>query len=165
MAVAYPSNLRAPLHQITKEQSRLIRESQPLSGPAYTELLSDDAPVFYNLTFAFISLGEALQFRAWIENNGIHKGVEFDCPIKTEATEAAPEDAKKTQTVKLVDGDIRSYTRDQSSKHFIYQGVFRARKEVTGLEAYYPIIEEGGSYLLNGREQLDRAVNLYAPEA
>lgn len=163
MAIDYPSDLRAPLNTVIKTQTPTFRVSQPLSGPAYNEKTSTDAPVIYNLEFKFRYVEESLRFRAWVEVNDIHRGVPFNCPIRNDAT--GNSDAKKTQLVKVVSGDIRSSSTTINSGFFTHTAQVQCRKEVTGLEDYYELIDEGGVYLLNGREPLDVAINQSAPEA
>lgn len=160
MAVAYPASLALPLQNKRKEQTRKVRESQPLSGPAYTELLSDDAPVFYDLTFTFDQYN-ALLFRAWVETNGIDKGVEFDIPLRNEGTFFGSP-VNETQTVRVVDGDPLSCSNNGIGI-YNYSFTVRARKEETGLEDYYDLILEGGLELLLGNAQLDQAINEEAP--
>lgn len=160
--IDYPSDLRAPLNTVVKTQTQLYDVSQPLSGPSYIRKLSTDAPVFYDLTFKFRYRDEALRFRAWIENNDIHRGVEFNCPIRIDGY--GNDDSQETQVVRLVEGDIRSNNANSTSAFFVYSGRFRCRKEVTGFEDWYELIDEGGSYLLEGREELDISINIEAPE-
>ena len=163
MAVDYPANLRAPLNTVVKTQTATFRNSEPLSGPAYTEKLSTDAPVFYQLTFKFRYKSESLLFRSWVEANDIHRGAPFNCPIRTDAS--GDNLAATTQLVKVVGGDIRSSSCELNIGFFTYTANVQCRKEVTGLENYYDIIAEGGSFLLEGRESLDISINQLAPEA
>lgn len=164
MAIAYPAGLRGPLANKTKTQFPYIRTTQPLSGPAYEEELSTDAPVTYNLTFKFTSPSEALVFRVWVERNKINRGAIFDCPIRTEAFESGGQATQECAFVPTGDSDLLSNTSGKRGV-FTYQGTFRCRKEVTGLEDYYDLIEEGGLYLLEGRSILDESINQDAPEA
>lgn len=163
MAVDYPLDFRTILVGRQKSQTPLIRTHGPLSGPSYIEKLSDDAPLAYNVTFTFGSNNEeALIFLAWIKVNNIQAGAPFNLPILTEGSGFV--DSQETQEVFAIpDVDITSNIHNGLGV-FTYQAVLRCRKEVTGMEAYYPIIEEGGSYLLRGRESLDKSINLYAPE-
>ena len=165
MAIDYPEGLRAPLNTVVKNQTPTFRVSQPLSGPAYLDKTSTDAPVIYDMQFKFRYIDESLRFRAWVENNGIYRGVEFNCPIRTDATERGDTGAQETQIVRVVDGDIRSSTTSMNSAFFTYSARVQCRKEVTGLEDYYQLIDEGGIYLLDGRGPLDIAINISSPEA
>lgn len=164
MAVAYPTGLRGPLANKSKTQFPFIRTTQPLSGPAYEEELSTDAPVTYDLTFRFTSPSEALLFRVWVENNKINRGVPFDCPIRTEASNSGGNTTQECVFVPTGDSDLLSNTSGRRGT-FTYQGTFRCRKEITGLEDFYDLIEEGGLYLLEGRAVLDESINQDAPEA
>lgn len=161
MAIPYPEGLPLPLENKVKEQTRTSRETQPLSGPAYTESLSDDAPAFYQLNFTFDPIN-SLVFRAWVESNNIHNGVEFDLPLRTEATAQGSGDARETQIVRVVDGDPRSSTNNGMGV-YKYSFTVRCRKEVTGLEEWYDLIADGGAYLLLGAPLLDIAINREAP--
>ena len=160
MAITYPSHLPLPLEGKSKDQSRVIRETQPLSGPAYTEDLSTDAPCFYDLKWT-LNKANSLVFLAWVEVNSIHKGVEFEMPLRNQATDYG---GNATQTVKLVAGDIRSSSNDGLG-NYSYAGKFRCRKEVTGVEDQYQNIVDGGEYLINGMPILDISINGLAPEA
>jgi hypothetical protein len=165
MAIDYPSDLRAPLNTVVKSQTPTFRVSQPLSGPAYLDKTSTDAPVIYDLTFKFKYVEESLRFRAWVEVNDIYRGVEFNCPIRHEGIESGNTGGNPTQLVRVVEGDIRSSTTQFGSAYFTYTARVQCRKEVTGLEDYYDLINEGGAYLLDGREPLDISINISAPEA
>ena len=164
MTISYPSDIGLPLANKTKQQTPTFTTSKPLSGPAYLQKLSTDAPVIYELSWT-LSKVDSEVFRAWVEYNEIYRGVEFSIPLRNEFTYSDSVDdseIQETQLVRLVSGDIRSCTND-SLGNYQYTGTFRCRKEVTGAEDYYATIANGGSYLLNGREQLDRALNLYSP--
>lgn len=160
--IDYPLNLRGPLVGKSKNQTAVVRQTQPLSGPAYTQKLSTDAPVTYNLSFLFTSPSEALLFRAWVTSNQINRGKPFNCQITHEGSQSG---GKTTQEVKFIaDGpDLLSNTYIGTGK-FRYEGTFQCRKEVTGLEDFYELIEEGGLYLLEGREILDESINIDSPE-
>lgn len=165
MAIDYPSDLRAPLNTVVKSQTPTFRVSQPLSGPAYLDKTSTDAPVIYDLTFKFRYITDSLRFRAWVENNDIYRGVEFNCPLRNDATGDGGNEANTTQLVRVVDGDIRSSSTQLNIGFFTYTARVQCRKEITGLEDYYAFIDEGGTYLLDGREPLDISINISAPEA
>lgn len=164
MAVDYPSDLRAPLNTVAKNQTATFRVSNPLSGPAYNDKTSTDAPVIYNLEFKFRYIEESLLFRSWIEVNDIHRGVEFNCPLRNDGTGNGGNGANTTQLVKVVSGDIRSSSTTINSGFFTYTVQVQCRKEITGLEDFYELIAEGGTYLLEGRESLDISININAPE-
>ena len=163
MAINYPEGLRAPLNTVVKTQTPTFRVSTPLSGPAYNERLSTDAPVLYDLTFKFRYESESLLFRSWIETNDIHRGVPFNCPLRNDASGNAL--AELTQLVKVVEGDIRSSSTELNVGFFTYAARVQCRKEITGLEDYYEFIDAGGSWLMNGREILDISTNQTAPES
>lgn len=157
--IVYPEGLRGPLAGKTKQQSATFRVAQPLSGPSYIEQTSTDAPVLYTLNFTFNSY-ESQVFRAWVEVNNIYRGVEFQLPLRNEFFDA--DDSQQYQIGSLVEGDIRSCTNNGRGV-YRYSGVFRIRTEVTNVDDYYQLIIDGGVSLLDGREQLDEAMNLFAP--
>lgn len=138
-----------------------MRTHGPMSGPSYGERLSDDAPLTYSVTFTF-NKDDSLLFLAWIKNNNIDKGAQFQMPISTEGS-GYVDSQQYQEVIALPDVDITSNTHSGLGV-FTYQAVLRCRKEVTGLESYYPIIEEGGKWLLDGRAILDKALNISAPE-
>ncbi len=161
MAVDYPFGLRTLLLGRQKSQTPKYDATQPLSGPAYLRNLSTDAPAIYQATFRFVSDNEALLFRAWVTANQIDIGAPFNLPMRVEGSESG---ANTTQEVQVMpDNDILSNTRI-SETGFEYTATIRCRKETTGLEDYYDIINDGGLDLLNGRENIDRALNWYLPE-
>lgn len=149
----------------SKEQTPKFRVSTPLSGPAYSEKLSDDAPVLYSVSFTFgANEDEAIRFLTWVKNNKIDEGQPFDLPMTTEGTFVSDEAAKTQEVRAMPSPEITSNTHSGLGT-FAYQATLQCRKEVTGLEDFYDLIEEGGAYLLNGRAALDVAVNLTSPEA
>ena len=158
MAIDYPFDLRTILIGRQKTQSLKYDQTQPLSGPAYLRKLSTDAPAFYNVTFRFIDDDNALLFRAWVEHNNINIGAEFNLPMKVEGSESG---ANSTQIVQVIpDSDILSNVRS-GPQGYEYSCTVRCRKETTGLEDYYELIQDGGKYLLDGRSELDEALNWY----
>ena len=163
-AIDYPFDLRTLIVGRQKTQFAKIAESQPLSGPAYQELRSTDAPVVYEGVFRFGTKNEALLFRAWVEVNGIDKGTPFNFKIKHEG--AGDSEATETQEVVAFPNggsDLLSNAVN-GLQLFEYPVLLRCRKETTGLEDYYDLIQEGGLYLLQGRGILDVALNKLAPE-
>lgn len=163
--IDYPADLRAFLIGRGKKQTAKIRTTQPLSGPAYIEKLSTDAPVIYEVSFKF-GLGcfnEALLFRAWVEYKGIDRGVPFNIPLNHEGFN----EGNQTQEVQVLPSsgyDILSNVH-QGQGIYEYKAILRCRKEVTGLEDYYPIIVDGGKDLLENMGNLDIAMNQVSPRA
>lgn len=160
----YPEGLRGPLTGRSKTQVSKIGQTVPLSGSAYIQKLSTDAPVTYDFSFLFTSPSEALLYRAWVESNNINGGVHFNIPLNTEGSFG--NGGNTTQEVWFVpnSGDLLSNVSNNIGI-FQYSAKFLCRKETTGLEDYYDTIGEGGMYLLDGREILDTALNIDAPEA
>ena len=160
----YPDDLRGPLAGRSKTQTSKITQTIPLSGSSYIQKLSTDAPVSYDFSFLFTSPNEALIYLAWVKSNNIDGGVHFNIPLNTEASFG--NGGNETQEVWFVpnSGDLLSNVSNNIGI-FQYSAKFLCRKEITGLEDYYDLISEGGLYLLQGREILDTALNLDAPEA
>jgi hypothetical protein len=68
-----------------REESRFIT-SQPAAGSYYSQIVSDDVPVFIEFEIVAQSQPEALAFRSWLisDNFAVLSGAPFNMPIWTE---------------------------------------------------------------------------------
>lgn len=134
--------------------------SEVQAGPAFTELVTDDTPVIYDLKFSF-NRDNARAFRAWqVENDFNTYGGWFTIPIQIE-------EGVTTQTVMLLPPGFQM--DGQANNVFSYSASVLVREEVSQDDLYPGGIIWAGS--MNGcytiqqaGEFLDRAMNQYWPE-
>lgn len=114
----YPTGLRLPLQSgYSREDSARFQASAPASGTYYTQIISDDAPVYVSLSWAFTA-AEALSFRAWLrqDNFAILNGASFTMPVSIEGglnnqtcyftPDGLPQMTSETQTKKMYQAKI-----------------------------------------------------------
>jgi len=67
------------------EHSTRFMTSQPASGPYYSQILQDDAPTYFNLSFV-MTLQYAQAFRAWCrqDNYAVLNGAQFNIGLPIE---------------------------------------------------------------------------------
>lgn len=83
---SYPSYLRGPLEaSLSTDETARFQSSEPASGPYFAQIISDDSPTYYNLTFVF-EYQYHLAFRAWLrqDNFAIMSGAQFEMILSTE---------------------------------------------------------------------------------
>ena len=111
--VDFPDFLRGP---IKASKSRNVQESYrqnpTFSGPAYTESLSDDSPVVYNIQFAFES-GYKRAFVQWLNDvNYCNKGrAEFNIDLEIES-------GISTQEARFTQGGFPQLTSEQGGVYY-----------------------------------------------
>lgn len=122
--IAYPVGLPTFLFAgKSRNQPAQFTESNPRRGPAYTQKIGSDMPVFWDVTFRF-NEDDAQRFKLWVQlsqylDNGLN---EFILPIKTEFG--------------LVDHTCRFLstgfldTQQDSQTSFTYKATIMARKLV-----------------------------------
>jgi len=80
--IDYPSTLPAPDIGKSREQRQNFRSTDPFSGPAYSELYTEDSPVTWGVSFTCTNVLQARQFQAFLRQ--VINGQSFNMDILTE---------------------------------------------------------------------------------
>lgn len=86
MAIAWPTTLRNAIQQgKSRTSTAAFRQADPAIGPPFVERMTDDDPVFYDITLRFNRV-ESLVFYSWFNDplNGDKGLAEFNFPLQTE---------------------------------------------------------------------------------
>lgn len=153
---AYPSFLPKPLQSgYSVDEMARFQISQPSAGAYYSQIVSDDAPAYFNLRFV-MPLYHAEVFRAWLtqDNYAILTGAQFEIDLPTEH-------GILTQTASFTPDGIPQKT-GESGKLIFYSAKVMVRKVVDpniGNESLILSIASLGNPAL-----LDTIVNIDMPE-
>ena len=82
----FPSFIRGPVEAgFSRQETPRFDTSQPASGAYFSEIVSDDAPMYFSVNFV-LTREEALYFRAWLRQNNfeILNGAQFEIELSTE---------------------------------------------------------------------------------
>jgi len=82
----FPSFIRGPVEAgFSRQETPRFDTSQPASGAYFSEIVSDDAPMYFSVNFV-LTREEALYFRAWLRRNNfeILTGAQFEIELSTE---------------------------------------------------------------------------------
>ena len=82
----FPSFIRGPVEAgFSRQETPRFDTSQPASGAYFSEIVSDDAPMYFSVNFV-LTREEALYFRAWLRQNNfeILTGAQFEIELSTE---------------------------------------------------------------------------------
>lgn len=126
--IAYPTGLPTFLFAgKSRTQPAQFTESNPRRGPAYTQKIGSDMPVFWDVTFRF-NEDDAQRFRMWVLlakylDNGLN---EFILPIKTEF-------GMVDHTCRFLSTSFLD-TKQDSPTQFTYTATIMARKLVVPQE-------------------------------
>ena len=152
----FPAYLPRPLQaSYTTDESARFQISQPGGGAYFSQIVSDDAPTYFNLRWAF-PLAQAQVFRAWLrqDNFAILNGAQFEIDLPTE-------DGIITQTASFLPDGIPQRSGEQGHVLF-YDARVMVRKlnepSLGGEDLILGVAEMGGSPLL------DVIVNVDLPE-
>lgn len=152
----YPTGLRLPLQSnYSREESARFQASSPASGPYFTQIITDDAPVYVNLSWTFTA-SEALAFRAWLrqDNFAIMNGASFNMPVSIEG-------GLQVQTCYFTPDGVPQMTSETQTKK-MYQAKVMVRKLDEFGEGSEDLII--GAIALGEFELLDQAINKDYPE-
>jgi len=152
----YPTFLPKPLQSgYSRDESSRFQISQPSAGAYFSQIVSDDAPSFFNLRFV-MPLAQAQVFRAWLrqDNFAILNGAQFEIDLPTE-------DGVITQVASFLPDGIPQHT-GEAGKVLFYDARVMVRKlnepSLGGEELILGVAALGGSPLL------DVIVNVDLPE-
>jgi hypothetical protein len=142
----FPSFIRGPVEAgFSRQETPRFDTSQPASGAYFTEIVSDDAPMYFSVNFVF-TREEALYFRAWLRQNSfeILTGAQFEITLSTE-------DGLTTQIASFTPSGIPQLS-SESGKIVNYTGeilVQRFNDPTAGFEdLILGVGASGGSYQL-----------------
>lgn len=150
--IQFPAALNSKIKQegYGREDSARFAISEPASGPHYAQLLSDDAPSFFNLRMDLRN-HDAQFFRTWLNSNNfaVLTGAEFEIKLMTE-------DGMTTQVASFLPDGIPQVTNFAGGR-FTYSMRVIVRK-VTGPSAGFEDLIIGISNM-GGSPLLQRIVN------
>jgi hypothetical protein len=145
--LTFPSFLRGPIQaSYSREETSRFGISQPASGPYFNQILSDDAPSYFNLSFVF-KRSDAMAFAAWLRlnNREILTGAQFEIDLSIE-------DGVTTQIASFVPDGIPQYT-GEVAQFITYSARIMVRKLSVPSEGLEELVigaaELGGSELLD----------------
>lgn len=149
----FPSFLRGPIQaSYSREETPRFAISQPASGPYFAQILTDDAPTYFNVQFIF-KRQYAQAFRAWLRQNEfeILTGSQFEIDLSIE-------DGVVTQTASFTPDGIPQYT-GETAQVVAYSGRIMVRQlyepSLGSEELLLYIAEAGGSHLLQEIVNID----------
>lgn len=90
MPYIFPPVLNTPLQaSYSREETITFAASQPASGPYYVQILTDDAPAYFQCEWVFTA-DAALAFRSFLrqDNGAVFNGAEFDLELPIEGGNA-----------------------------------------------------------------------------
>lgn len=144
--LTFPTFLRGPIQAgYSRARAATYQASQPAAGAYYTQIISEDVPSYFNITFKF-KKEYALAFQAWLRLNEfeITNGAQFEIPLSIE-------DGLVTQTASFTPSGFPQYAGEEA-KMITYQAeivVPRLNIPSLGFEDLIIGVEElGGSHLL-----------------
>jgi hypothetical protein len=151
----FPSFIRGPVEAgYSRDETPRFGTSQPASGAYYSEIVSDDAPMFFSVNFV-LTRDEAAGFRAWLRLNNyeILTGGQFKILLSTE-------DGITEQVASFTPNGIPQLS-SESGRVVNYSGeilVQRFNEPSLGSEDLVL-----GALELGGRSLLDTIVNIDMP--
>lgn len=158
----WPKGLRGCLTS-SKQRQRVqgFVTSEVQAGPAFTQLVTEDTPTIYDLSFTF-NRSEARAFRAWqFKNNFANVGGWFTMPIQIE-------EGLTNQDVMLIGSGFQM--TGQNNNIFSYSCTVLLRQEVSEDEKFPDAIiamfeNNPCDSIDNAGNLLDIAINLSLPGA
>ena len=162
MSIEWPDGLRGCI-TTAKSRSQTVgfRDAAVSSGPAYVELVTNDAPTTWSVQFKF-NRGEARGFSAWLSLNSIR----FESPWISNFPIKIEEGLAEHKVRFLSDGYPQ--LTSENGKVFTYSATIIAR-EIKSEDNLYPEavlgLSEMNCYKYDWASNiLDIAINVSAPE-
>ena len=153
----FPDYLNTPeQNTFRREESARFIANQPAAGQYYAQIVSDDAPAYFNVSFLY-DADSALAFRAWLrqDNFAIMNGAEFEIDIYVEG-------GYTTQTASFTPDGVPQLTGVTGGDFMRYSARILVRQMAErGLGSEDLIL---GAESLGGSALLDIIVNIDLPE-
>lgn len=149
--LTFPTFLRGPLQAgYSRSTAATYQTSQPAAGAYYTQIISEDVPSYFTVSFTF-KREFAMAFQAWLRlNDGeIKNGAQFQIPLSIE-------DGLTTQTGSFTPSGYPQYAGERA-------GIVSYNAEIVVPRLYIPTAGSEDLVLavaeMGGNSLLDIAIN------